>query len=292
MLAVPEREPSTSRWASRAALFAFGLIVAALFLHRLFGMPTPVAFNLFVVALGVAVLSIASALIAAAIIWRTGRPGTARILFAVCLSLALLLAPFLTLVWLHRYPMISDITTDFDNPPALTAASRLRGPGDNPITYDRVHSANEQARAYPDIRPMQIARSGEETYALVVDAVKRLKMHIEREEAPDLAAGTPGIVEAVDRTLIMGFYDDVAIRVTGDEESARVDIRSASRFGHGDMGLNAERIRELMKEIQARVDATMPTAEDTLQKRNARSKPEKGAGPKSEPRRRSRDREQ
>jgi hypothetical protein len=94
----------------------------------------------------------------------------------------------------------------------------------------------------------------------------------------------------VDRTLVLGFYEDIAIRVTGDEESARVDIRSASRFGRGDMGANAEGIRELFNEIQARVDATMPTAEDAREK-GKRAKAEKAGGPKSENRRKQRARE-
>jgi uncharacterized protein (DUF1499 family) len=292
MLAVPEREPSASRWATRAALFSFGLIAAAAFLHRLFGMPTPVAFNLLVVALGIAVLSIVFALVAASIIWKTGRPGTARVLFAVCFSLALISAPLLYEVWVRDYPMLSDITTDFANPPPFTAAVALRTPGSNPVAYDRKGSADEQARAYPDIKPMRIARSSEEAYALVVDAVKKVKMEIVREDAPDLEDGTSGAIEAVDRTIIMGLYHDVAIRVSGDSESARVDIRSASRFGHGDMGRNAERIRELVKEIQARIDATMPTASEERPQTGKKAKPGKEADPRSERRRRLRDRGQ
>jgi uncharacterized protein (DUF1499 family) len=293
MLAIPEREPSASRWASRAALFSFGLILTAAFLHRVIGMPTPIAFNLLVVGLGVAVLSILCALVAAAVIWRTGRPGTARVMFAVCLSLVILTAPLLFLVWLRDYPKVSDITTDFDNPPAFSAVARLRGPGSNSLTYHRGRSADEQARAYPDIKPMVISRSSEEVYALVIDAVKRLHMEIEREDAPDAEAGTPGMIEAADRTLIMGFYDDVAIRVAGDAEVARVDLRSAPRFGRGDMGRNAERVREVMKEIQARLDSTVPAAQDARQAgKRAGSKQEKAGGPKSETRRKSRDRAQ
>ena len=289
MLAIPEREPATSRWATRGALFAFGLVVSAAFLFRLFGMPTPVAYNLLLVALAVAVLSIASAAVAAVTIWRSGRPGTARVLFAVCLGLLLLAVPLLFQAWVRDYPLINDVTTDFDNPPPFTAIAKLRGPGDNRISY-RARLADAQALAYPDIKPMRIARSSEEAYALVVDAVKRLKMEIVREEPPDPEAGAPGAIEAVDRTLVMGLYEDVAIRVAGDGESARVDIRSASRFGRADMGANAEGVRELIKEIQARVDATMPTAEDARETR--RAKQEKAAGPKSDRRRRSRDRGQ
>lgn len=289
MLAIPEREPAASRWATRAALFAFGIVMAAAFFHRLFGMPTAVAFNLFMLAMGLAVLSIVCAVIAAAIIWHTGRPGTARVLFAVCLSLALLSVPLLHAMWVREFPRLYDITTDFQSPPTFNAIARLRGPGDNPVSYDRAGSADEQARAYPDIKPMRIERSSDEAFALVIDALKRLKMEIVREDAPDPAAGTDGEVEAVDRSLIMGSYQDAAIRVSGDGERARVDIRLASRFGHADMGYNAERVRELAKEIQARVDATMPTAQDAREAK--RAKPEKEGGPKSENRRKSRARE-
>lgn len=289
MLAIPEREPATSRWATRGALFAFGLFVSAAFLFRLFGMPTPVAYNLVLVAMAVAVLSIASAVLAGLIIWRTGRPGTARVLFAVCLGLGLLAVPLLFQAWIRDYPLINDVTTDFENPPAFIAVAKLRGPGDNRAAY-RARLAEEQAAAYPDIRPMRIARSSEEAYALVVDAVKRLKMEIVREEPPDPEAGTPGAIEAVDRTLILGLYEDIAVRVSGDGESARVDLRSASRFGRADMGNNAEGVRELVKEIQARVDATIPTAEDARETR--RAKQEKAGGPRSDRRRRSRDRAQ
>lgn len=284
MLAELEREPAASRWASRGALFAFGLLAAAAFLHRVVGMATPVAFNLAVVALGIAVFSILAALVAAAIIWRSGRPGTARVLFAVTLSLALIFGPLAAIAWVREHPLVSDITTDFENPPRFSAVLPLRGPGSNSPVYDRARFADEQKRAYPDIRPIRIGRSGEEVYAVVLDAVKRLKMHPEREEAPDLEAGTPGMIEAVDRSLIMGLYDDIAIRISGGAETARVDIRSAQRFGTGDMGRNAERVRELIKEIQARVDATMPAVQDATEP--AAATREKGSRPASGRRRR------
>lgn len=292
MAAIAQREPAASRWATRAALFALGLIGAAAFLHRLFEMPTPVAFNLFVFALGVAALSIACAIVASIVIWHTGRPGTARVLFAVCLSLVLLAVPLVYLAWIRDYPLLADITTDFDNPPVFTAAVKMRGPGSNSVAYDRLHDADEQARAYPDIKPVMVPRASEEVFGLVVEALKRLKMEIAREDAPDEEAGTPGLVEAVDRTLIMGLYEDVAVRVSGDGERARIDIRSASRFGSGDMGRNAERVRAIVKEIQARLDATVPAADEARSQSGKRSKQEKEADPRSGNRRKSRDRGQ
>ena len=288
MLAILEREPAASRWATRAALFAFGLMVAAAFLHRLFSMPTAVAFNIFVLGLLVALLSILFAVIAASVIWHTGRPGTARVLFAVCLSLVLLAVPLLYTMWVRDYPELADITTNFQNPPQFTTIATLRGPGDNPASYD-ARLADEQTSAYPDIRPLQIQRPSDEAFALVVAAMKRLKMEIVREAAPETESGKPGEIEAVDRSLIMGTYHDATVRVIGSEEMSRVDIRFASRFGHADMGYNAQRVRDLTKEIQARIDATMPTDEDAREAKRAKS--EKEADPKSANRRKSRARE-
>lgn len=285
MLATPEREPAASRWATRAALFAFGLLVSAALLFRLFGLPSPIAYNLAAVSMGIAMASIASAAVAAVIIWRTGRPGTARVLFASGLSLALLSLPLVLLVWSRDFPPLNDVTTDVERPPQLIAAAELRGPGDNPVVYSW-RLAEEQRRAYPDIVPVRIARSSEEAQALVGDAVRRLKMEIVREAPPDPETGAPGAIEAVSRTLVLGLYGDVAIRVSGDGEQARIDIRSASRFGRFDLGQNAEGVRELIKEIEARADATMPTAEDARSGRRTRQ--EKAGAPNSEPRRKSR----
>ena len=52
-----------------------------------------------------------------------------------------------------------------------------------------------------------------------------------------------GIIEAVDTTAIMAFWDDVVIRVLGDAQGTKLDLRSVSRVGVGDLGANAARIR-------------------------------------------------
>ena len=54
-----------------------------------------------------------------------------------------------------------------------------------------------------------------------------------------------GFMEATDTTYWFGFKDDVAVRLrpVGDD-ATRVDVRSISRFGGGDMGANAARIRQ------------------------------------------------
>jgi len=289
-----ERAPVTSRWSSRVALFALGLVISAVFMHRLLGMSTPVAANLFAVALGCAILSIALAAIASIRIWRRGAPGTARVMFSVTLSLAILLIPVLLAVAAAPYPTINDVSTDLSAPPEFVTLAKARPPGSNSAVYPGEAFAAKQARAYPDLRPIMISRSSEEAFELVVDAVKRMKMQIVRQDPPGSTPAAPGSIEAMDRTLIMGFYDDVAIRVTGDDTSARVDMRSASRFGRSDLGRNAERLHLLAQEIHMRIDATVPAAgeEGMKRKRGGEPKRPKEGDQKQVPPRRSQDRAQ
>ena len=64
-----------------------------------------------------------------------------------------------------------------------------------------------------------------------------------------LFGGRDGTIEAVARTLVMGFREDIAIRITPLQTGAQIDVRSASRFGPHDFGSNASRVRGLLEEI-------------------------------------------
>ena len=63
-----------------------------------------------------------------------------------------------------------------------------------------------------------------------------------------------GRIEAVARTPIMGFREDVSIRVTPDDEDSRVDIRSASRYFDTDLGSNTARVRKLIEDLNTAAD--------------------------------------
>ncbi|MDB4837762.1 DUF1499 domain-containing protein, partial [Marinomonas sp.] len=55
--------------------------------------------------------------------------------------------------------------------------------------------------------------------------------------------------EASARTPLYQFIDDVVVVVTATDTGSRVDIRSVSRIGRGDRGVNAARIRKFVKEF-------------------------------------------
>ena len=54
----------------------------------------------------------------------------------------------------------------------------------------------------------------------------------------------------------MGLRDDVVVRVRPAREGARVDVRSASRYGYTDLGANAERVEALLDDIETVASVT------------------------------------
>lgn len=58
--------------------------------------------------------------------------------------------------------------------------------------------------------------------------------------------------EASDKTPFYGFIDDVVVVVSADDAGSRVDLRSVSRVGRGDRGVNAKRVRAFILAFEDR----------------------------------------
>ncbi len=251
--------------------FALLLLIAAFFLHRVFGMPTLVALNLAKLAYLIAAIALLLACAGGYAIWRTGAAGTGNIAVGLVVSLGILMAPPLVLQAASKMPQINDLTTDFQTPPPFQSISGIRPLGANPVAYPGSTFANQQRVHYPDLKPLVVNRTAAETYALVVDALKRENLAIVREDPPSEDGSDAGYLEATDRTLLFGFYDDVAIRVSDIGDSARIDMRSASRYGRHDLGRNARRLRTLMRQVVVRLEETV-TAIEAVEAKKKKSK--------------------
>lgn len=254
-------------WSRRVALFSFQLVLLGTILHRFFSLPTPVALNLFLAGLAGAVIAVLLGLGALGVIWRQGRGGTLSAAAGILVGLVLIAWPAAMVPQYKALPKINDITTDAQAPPEFAVLARSRPRDANSTVYPGAAVARLQMEAYPDLRPVVVSRPATETFELVEETVRRLRWELVATQAPQ-GRGRPGFIEAVERTLVLGFYDDVVIRIDGDQREARVDIRSASRYGAHDFGRNAARVREFFKELQARVDATV-----TPGMRGSRSRP-------------------
>jgi uncharacterized protein (DUF1499 family) len=167
---------------------------------------------------------------------------------ALAIGLALLAYPSYLAVKATRLPMIADITTDPIDPPRFDAIARLRTRLANPVAYAGLYAAELQKTAYPDIAPLDTDASLQTTYDATMAVITKRRWQVINTRAP-----APGrreaLIEAVARTPIMGFRDDIAIRIRQTARGSRVDVRSASRYGRHDFGANAARVRVLLADV-------------------------------------------
>ena len=257
-LGFSNRRLRMSGWALQIAGLSVVLIIAAIVLHRLFGLATPVALNLFVLAFCGAGLAILLASCALWRIWRGGFLGTGSALAAIAVGVAVLMWPISLLPTIQALPNLNDVSTDTTRPPEFVAVAKLRPIGSNAVGYKGAVFATRQSEAYPDLRTLVVERDAAETVSLVGQALRRLRMKVVREDVGSAGVGGIGYVEAVDRTLVLGFYDDVVVRVASSGRGALVDVRSASRFGRHDLGSNASRVRSILTALVERIQATVP----------------------------------
>ena len=65
-------------------------------------------------------------------------------------------------------------------------------------------------------------------------------------------APAEGRLEAIDTTDWFGLQDDIVVRIRAEGTTgSRIDIRSKSRDGESDLGVNARRIREFIAKLKA-----------------------------------------
>ncbi len=252
-----QSEP-VSRLASAARFFAiFALVVAAfsVIVVRFGLLEAEPGLWTFFGALACAGLSILFALAGFASIWQSGARGLPRILLALVLDVLILAYPAY-LGYLYRtLPAIHDITTDPIDPPRFEVLSRLRaGDGANPAVYAGLYSAEQQRLAYPDIEPVALDVSAQLAYDAALKFITRHKWRVVDARMPQ-PPRREGHIEAVATTPVMGFREDVVIRVRPDGDGSRVDIRSSSRNFKADLGSNAARIASLMAALNDISDA-------------------------------------
>ena len=240
---------SLATWSRNLAVFSVVAVLVSILIVRFGFLEMKPALATFFGALACACLSILVGLAAAGAIWQNGSRGMSRILVALLIDTAVLAYPAYLGVQYRKLPPIHDITTDPIDPPRFEALARLRaGDGANTAVYVGLYSAEQQRIAYPDIETVELEIPVQRAYEITLQLVTKRKWLVIDERAPQLPRRI-GRIEAVARTPIMGFREDVSIRVTPDGEDSRVDIRSSSRYFEGDLGSNAARVRKLIDDI-------------------------------------------
>jgi uncharacterized protein (DUF1499 family) len=139
----------------------------------------------------------------------------------------------------RTYPPINDISTDTEDAPVFWDMP-------NPSEYPGAKTAAVQRAAYPDLVPLILSIPPDRAYALALALTREKGWEVVADEPKD------GRIEAVDRSFLYGFPDEITIRIAASNGGARVDLRSRSRIGRIDRGVNAKRIRVFLAALKER----------------------------------------
>ena len=148
----------------------------------------------------------------------------------------------------NTVPRIHDITTDVETPPEFAAVLPARA-AENAATahYEGAELAKLQKAAYPDVAPLELTLSQANAFDRALAVARSMP-------GWSIVAADPatGRIEASQTSRWFRFTDDIVIRVSARGPGSRVDMRSLSRQGRSDFGVNAARIRAYMSALRKR----------------------------------------
>ncbi len=254
---LPTRQSRLAGAGRSAGVLGIPVLIVGVLFHRM-GLidTTSLIFVLIAVTL-VGVFGVLAALVAFIEIWNKGMKGGWPAVAGLFMAALMLLPAGLAIAGAMRFPPLSDIATNYADPPSIVI-SDLRVPGPQPNLED------VQLDAYPDIQPRIYPLTTADMHSLALVTVDELGWDVIINEPADLAE-EPTYFQASARTMIFGFTDDVSVRFLPYPGGARLDIRSRSRYGRYDLGANARRIRQFYADLDAKVrkiDITYDETED------------------------------
>jgi len=228
-------------WAGKLGLVCLLSILVGIGLVRI-GLPLGVGLGVFSLAvLGCALLTVLLVATAFAKRYRHHRRAAIISGLPVAPPSVLILG---ILIGSAQYPPIHDIATDTENPPVFDAAPRVRGESANPLDIKPATIALQKEH-YPDLRGIETPLSEQEAFERAVEVAESLGWN--------LYNGGPamGLMEASHTSRWFGFVDDIVLRfhrMPGG--GTRIELRSVSRVGRGDLGANAKRLRAFVQRYE------------------------------------------
>ncbi len=253
----PPQEPwsQSALWSRNLAIFAATVAAMAVALARLHIIEPVSALASLGAAVALALLALLLFAAACNVIWRTGERGVGAAVGAAVIACLTLAYPAYLSFEAIRLPVLSDISTDIANPPyfSLSRAAYEARKGFQPAGVTQKARETQRA-AYPTVEPIVVDLDTDEAFALVMKTAQAQGWRTIDKRAPGGRTGE-GHADFLDHTLIMGFDDDITVRLKPLPGQTRIDLRSASRYGRHDFGANAARITAFAQELQSQLDA-------------------------------------
>ena len=145
-----------------------------------------------------------------------------------------------------QVPAINDITTDFDNPPEFTYAGQIDANRGRDMKYDRAKYADRQQQGYGPLAPLKMPEPPDDAFKAV------------QKTAAEMPDWTITNTDTRNRTIegyatsgLFHFNDDFIIGVRpGSDGGSLLEMRSKSRDGIGDLGVNHKRIKDFFARVE------------------------------------------
>ncbi len=169
-LIIEEPFSESAIWSRRLAIFATAVVATGLVLARL-GLDAPAVLAVVGSAIVLACLAVLCAGVATVEIWQTGRKGVGLLLGGAVLAVLLLAYPAYLAVQAVRLPVLNDISTDTDDPPAYSLSRKALAARHGWVPPSIPEASRQaQAAAYPDVEPIYLDLDGDEAYQTVLSA--------------------------------------------------------------------------------------------------------------------------
>lgn len=237
----------TSIWAlraSRLAALAVPLVVIPVLMHHNGSLESDAFFLIEMIAALIALLAVVCGLVALIRLWQTGDRGWGKALGGIVVA-ALCLSPFAYgLYLLETHPDAVDVSTDPAKPLPLVSAPR----------HALINAATREqiALAYPNAQPRTYPLSSQQLFEIVDRMVEDRGWDVRLRRVPP-TLDNEGVINAIVTTLL-GWRDEVAIRVEGTEGGSTVNMRSVRLSpARNDLGSNGERIEEFLLALDSEV---------------------------------------
>jgi len=175
----------------------------------------------------------------------TGKKGLGFGITGMILTLAVITTALYWQSEAQKYPPIHDLTTDIANPPEFEEIVPLRSDAPNPHEYQGGETTEMQREFYTDLQSLELNKSPETIFETAVSLIESRGWTLVSADRENLK------IEATEKLPWFGFKDDVVIRLKAENDNMTlVDMRSKSRIGRSDLGLNAYRIQQFLGDLQ------------------------------------------
>ncbi len=232
--------------ASAGALLALGAVVAARF-----GWAVPYsAFRVFGLAVFTGgLLGLGIGLFALSQTWNDESPGQRKLAWAgTLMGAAMIFSLAMAGSSAAKVPPIHDLTTDLEDPPIFARAADLPANRGRDLSYPHgdPETPKRQGEAYPDLHPIRLWLEPREAFGACRQVMEQVGWTLTGTD------DSLGLLEATETSRVFRFVDDIVVRIRPHSSGGSViDLRSTSRDGVSDLGVNADRIRLFRDTLKA-----------------------------------------